>query len=89
MKTAAAMNMLITSNATLFIADTNVTEDPDAEQIADIGMLAANAVRQFGIEPKLALLSHANFGSRRTKQSRKMAEALKLRCRVTPHCWRR
>jgi malate dehydrogenase (oxaloacetate-decarboxylating)(NADP+) len=77
-KTAAAMNMLITSNATLFIADTNVTEDPDAEQIADIGMLAANAVRQFGIEPKLALLSHANFGSRRTKQSRKMAEALKL-----------
>ena len=77
-KTAAAMNMLITSKVTLFIADTNVTEDPDAEQIADIGMLAANAVRQFGIEPKLALLSHANFGSRRTKQSRKMAEALKL-----------
>jgi malate dehydrogenase (oxaloacetate-decarboxylating)(NADP+) len=77
-KTAAAMNMLITSKATLFIADTNVTENPDAEQIADIGLLAANAVSQFGIEPKLALLSHANFGSRRTKQSRKMAEALKL-----------
>ncbi len=77
-KTAAAMNMLITSKATLFIADTNVTENPDADQIADIGLLAANAVRQFGIEPKLALLSHANFGSRRTRQSRKMAEALKL-----------
>jgi malate dehydrogenase (oxaloacetate-decarboxylating)(NADP+) len=76
-KTAAAMNMLITSKATLFIADTNVTENPDAEQIADIGLLAANAVSQFGMEPKLALLSHTNFGSRRTKQSRKMAEALK------------
>ena len=77
-KTAAAMNMLITSKATVFIADTNVTMNPDAEQIADISLLAANAVRQFGVEPKLALLSHANFGSRRTKQSRKMAAALKL-----------
>jgi malate dehydrogenase (oxaloacetate-decarboxylating)(NADP+) len=77
-KTAAAMHMLITSKATLFIADTNVTINPDAKQIADIGLMAADAVRQFGIEPKLALLSHANFGSRRTKQSRKMAEALKL-----------
>jgi len=77
-KTAAAMSMLITSKATLFIADTNVTINPDAEKIADIGLLAADAVRKFGIEPKLALLSHANFGSRRTKQSRKMAEALKL-----------
>jgi len=77
-KTAAAMNMLITAKATVFIADTNVTINPDAEQIAEIGLLAANAVRQFGIEPKLALLSHSNFGSRRTKQSRKMADALKL-----------
>ena len=77
-KTAAAMNMLITGKATLFIADTNVTIDPDAEQIADISLLAANGAKQFGIEPKLALLSHSNFGSRRTKQSRKMAEALKL-----------
>ncbi len=83
-KTAASMNMLITAKATLFIADTNVTIDPDAKQIADISRLAADGVRQFGIEPKLALLSHSNFGSRRTKQSRKMAEALKLIRKSSP-----
>jgi malate dehydrogenase (oxaloacetate-decarboxylating)(NADP+) len=77
-RTAASMNMLITTKATVFIADTNVTLNPDAEQIADITLLAAEAVRNVGIEPKVALLSHANFGSRQNKSSRKMAAALKL-----------
>ncbi|MCB1762057.1 MAG: NADP-dependent malic enzyme [Gammaproteobacteria bacterium] len=83
-KTAAAMYMLVTSKTTLFIADTNVVVNPDAEQIADITLLASDAVRQFGIEPKVALLSHANFGSRSSKQSRKMAAALKRIRRLAP-----
>ena len=83
-KTAAAMHMLVTSKTTLFIADTNVVVNPDAEQIADITLLASDAVRQFGIEPKVALLSHANFGSRSSKQSRKMAAALKRIRRLAP-----
>ena len=77
-KTVAAMNMLITSKATVFIADTNVTLNPSAEQIADITLLSADALRNVGVEPKVALLSHANFGSRRNKASRKMAKALKM-----------
>ncbi|MCP3869258.1 MAG: NADP-dependent malic enzyme [Gammaproteobacteria bacterium] len=77
-KSAAAMSMLITSKATVFIADTNVAVEPDAKRVADIALMAADGVRQFGIEPKVALLSHANFGSRRTKPARKMATALKL-----------
>jgi len=77
-KTVAAMNMLITSKATVFIADTNVTLDPNAEQITDITLLAADALLKVGVTPKVALLSHANFGSRRNKASRKMAKALKM-----------
>ncbi|MCB1775538.1 MAG: NADP-dependent malic enzyme [Gammaproteobacteria bacterium] len=83
-KTTAAMYMIITSKATLFIADTSVTINPDEEQIADIAVLAASEVKKFGIEPKVALLSHSNFGSRRSKPSRKMAAALKLIRRRAP-----
>ncbi len=77
-KTVAAMNMLITSKATVFIADTDVTLNPNAEQIVDITLLAADALRNVGVTPKVALLSHANFGSRRDKASRKMAKALRM-----------
>jgi len=77
-KTVAAMNMLITSKATVFIADTNITLNPNAEQITDITLLAADALLKVGVTPKVALLSHANFGSRRNKASRKMAKALKM-----------
>ena len=76
-KTAAGMNMLITSKGTVFIADTNVTLDPDAEQISDITLLAADALRKMGIVPKVALLSHTNFGARLDSSSHKMATALK------------
>ncbi len=73
----AAMNLLITSKGPLFICDTDVNPNPDAAEIADMALLAAEAVRRFGIVPKVALLSHANFGSHRTDEARKMAEALR------------
>ncbi|MCB1759779.1 MAG: NADP-dependent malic enzyme [Gammaproteobacteria bacterium] len=76
-KTVAAMNMLITSKGTVFIADTNVTLDPDADQIVDITLQAADALRKLGIVPKVALLSHTNFGARRDPASEKMAKALR------------
>nr|MDQ2696221.1 phosphate acyltransferase [Pseudomonadota bacterium] len=83
-KTPAAMNMLITGRGTLFIADTNVNIDPRAEEIARITLMAADAVRLFGITPKVALLSHSNFGSRKSLSARKMADALQLIRRVAP-----
>ena len=73
--TFAAMNVLMLPDQTLFVCDTHVNENPDAEQIADMTIQAAEEMRRFGIQPKIALLSHSNFGSRPTESSRKMARA--------------
>lgn len=75
---AAAMNGLISQKGTHFIADTYVNADPTAEQVAEIARLAAEEVLRFGIEPKVALLSHSNFGSVDTPSARKMRKAFRL-----------
>ena len=74
----AAMNALILPNRTVFICDTYVTPDPDAEHIAEMTILAADEVRRFGLVPKVALLSASNFGSLDLPSSRKMQRALAL-----------
>ena len=74
----AAMNMLLLARHTLFLSDTYVNEDPSAEQIAEITLMAAREVRSFGLEPKVALLSHSNFGSVRSASALKMAAARAL-----------
>ena len=71
----AAMNMLILPKRTLFICDTYVNPDPTAEQVAEIAMMAAEEVARFGIVPKVALLSHSNFGSSRHPSALKMSMA--------------
>ena len=76
-KTPAAMNMLITSHGPLFFCDTDINADPSAEEIADIALLAAEEVGRF-VPPKVALLSYSSFGSHKSPQARKMAEALQL-----------
>ncbi len=77
-RTPAAMNLLIMPQGTYFICDTYVTPDPTAEQIVETTLLAAEEVRRFGIDPKVALLSHSNFGSRQSVSSAKMREALAI-----------
>jgi malate dehydrogenase (oxaloacetate-decarboxylating)(NADP+) len=72
----AAMNAVMLPNHTVFITDTYVNVDPTAEQIADIAILAAEVIRRFGIEPRVALLSHSSFGTGDDPASRKMREAL-------------
>ncbi|MEP1575094.1 NADP-dependent malic enzyme [Roseibium album] len=74
----SAMSLLINSQGALFMSDTFVTEDPTAEEISEMAILAAQEIRRFGIEPKIALLSMSNFGSRETASSRKMREALDI-----------
>jgi malate dehydrogenase (oxaloacetate-decarboxylating)(NADP+) len=74
----AAMNALVLPNRQIFLVDTHVNLDPTAEQIAEITIMAADAVRQFGIEPKAALLSHSNFGSSEAPSALKMRQALAL-----------
>jgi malate dehydrogenase (oxaloacetate-decarboxylating)(NADP+) len=77
-KRFAAMNALVLRSGPLFIADTYVQEDPGAADIAEITQLCAQEVRNFGIEPKVALLSYSNFGSHDSDSARKMQEALRL-----------
>jgi malate dehydrogenase (oxaloacetate-decarboxylating)(NADP+) len=76
--TFAAMQLLILPNRQLFICDTHVNADPTAPQVAEMTMLAAAAVRRFGIAPRVALLSHSNFGSSELPSAVKMREALDL-----------
>jgi malate dehydrogenase (oxaloacetate-decarboxylating)(NADP+) len=73
-----SMNALVLHSGTLFIADTYVQEDPSAEELAEIVTLCAEEVLWFGIEPKVALVSHSNFGSHDSPSARKMQRALEL-----------
>jgi malate dehydrogenase (oxaloacetate-decarboxylating)(NADP+) len=74
----AAMNVLMLPKRTLFVADTYVNEDPAAEQIAEIAVMAAEEVKRFGITPKVALLSHSNFGTDDSASALKMSRAREL-----------
>ena len=75
---AAALSVLILPKGIFFLCDTYVVDDPDAGQIAAMTLRAAEAVRRFRVEPKVALLSHSNFGSADAPSARKMREALVL-----------
>ncbi|NVK34856.1 MAG: NADP-dependent malic enzyme, partial [Rhodobacteraceae bacterium] len=77
-KDLSAMSLLINSGGARFLSDTYVTENPTADELAEMAMLAATEIRRFGIEPKAALLSMSNFGSRETESSRKMRSALDI-----------
>ncbi len=74
----AAMNLLLLPRHTLFICDTYVNENPSAELLAEIAIMAAKEVRRFGLAPKVALLSHSNFGSVRSESAAKMSRARAL-----------
>ncbi|AKH89621.1 NADP-dependent oxaloacetate-decarboxylating malate dehydrogenase [Edwardsiella tarda] len=75
---AAAMNALLLPSGNTFIADTYVNQDPTAEQLAEIVLMSADEVRRFGIEPKVALLSHSSFGTADCPSARKMRQVLAL-----------
>ena len=76
--TLGAMNYLMLPGRSLFICDTHVNQDPSAQEIAEITLMAAEQVRRFGVQPKVALLSHSNFGSSPSESARKMSRAASL-----------
>jgi malate dehydrogenase (oxaloacetate-decarboxylating)(NADP+) len=78
MRTMAAMNALMLDQHTLFIADTFVNEEPSAEELADIAIMAAAEVKRFGLPPKVAFLSHSVFGSSQRASARRMRAARDL-----------
>ncbi|MDO9160655.1 MAG: phosphate acyltransferase, partial [Burkholderiaceae bacterium] len=74
----AALNVLMTEQRTLFIADTYVNDDPSAAQLAEIAAMAVEQVQRFGLPPKVAFLSHSSYGSSMRPSARKMREARDL-----------
>lgn len=83
-KDCAAVTLLILSTGTYFLTDTHVTINPDAERVAEIAAMASRLVKRFGIKPKIALLSHSNFGSRPNEHSFKMRQAREILEREHP-----
>jgi malate dehydrogenase (oxaloacetate-decarboxylating)(NADP+) len=81
----AAMNALLLPARTVFLCDTYVNADPDAETIAETTLLAADELRRFGVAPKVALLSASNFGSLECASARKMRRALELITAAAPN----
>ena len=76
--TMAAMTHLLLPGRALFLCDTHVNEEPDAAQLAEIALMAVDAVRRFKIRPKVAMLSHSNFGSSQSASASKVAEAARI-----------
>jgi malate dehydrogenase (oxaloacetate-decarboxylating)(NADP+) len=74
----AALHLLLAPKNTVFVADTHVTELPSAEQLAEIAILSAEEVQRFGIEPRVALVSHSSFGTSDSKTAKRMRKALQL-----------
>jgi malate dehydrogenase (oxaloacetate-decarboxylating)(NADP+) len=73
--TMAAMNALMLEDRTLFITDTFVNEEPSAEELADIALMAVAEVQRFGVPPKVAFLSHSMFGSSSRPSARRLRQA--------------
>ena len=74
---ATLSGLILPQRGPLFFADTFVSVDPSAEKLAEIALMAADKVRSFGIEPKIALVSHSSFGTENTATAVKMREVLR------------
>ena len=76
--TPSSMSAIVTQKRQIFVADTRVNPNPSAEDIAESTLMAAQRVREFGLEPKVALVCHSNFGAHDDPHARRMREALAL-----------
>ncbi|MCK5824708.1 MAG: NADP-dependent malic enzyme [Ichthyobacteriaceae bacterium] len=74
----AAANLILTKNGPLFFADSSINNNPSAEEISNIAKMTADLASQFGFKPRVALLSHSNFGSSKQPNAKKMSEALAI-----------
>ncbi len=74
----SALMLMIVDRATVFLADTHVTVNPTAEEVAETAFMASSIVSRFGMVPKVGLLSHSNFGSRNNESAVKMRKAREI-----------
>jgi malate dehydrogenase (oxaloacetate-decarboxylating)(NADP+) len=77
-KKIAGMYLLLTKRGPIFLADTTVNFNPNAEELADIAMMVAKEVRNFNITPRIAMLSYSNFGSSDSAEAKSVAEATRI-----------
>jgi malate dehydrogenase (oxaloacetate-decarboxylating)(NADP+) len=77
-KKVATVNIMITDRGPLFLADTSINIDPNAEEIAEIAIMTANVASTFGFDPVMALLSYANFGSSNHPHAIKVRKAVSI-----------
>jgi malate dehydrogenase (oxaloacetate-decarboxylating)(NADP+) len=77
-KKIAGMYLLLTKRGPIFLADTTVNFNPNAEELADIAMMVAKEVRNFNITPRIAMLSYSNFGSSDSEEAKVVAEATRI-----------
>lgn len=80
----SALILMILDKGVLFLTDTHVSVDPTAEEIAETAIMGASIVKRFGLEPKIGLLSHSNFGSRNNVSAQKMRKAREIISRTRP-----
>ena len=83
-KKAAGMYVILTKNGPLFMADITINPEPSAQDLADLTVLSYRAVKQFNIQPKIAMLSHSNFGSSKHPEAIKVREAVEILHRDYP-----
>ena len=74
----SALSTLILPNGTFFLCDTHVTQNPGVEELVQMTLLSVEAVKRFGEKPRVALLSHSNFGSDQSSSAKKMRDAVKI-----------
>ncbi|MBW8199504.1 NADP-dependent malic enzyme [Flagellimonas abyssi] len=75
---ASTVNIMITDRGPLFLADTSININPNAEELAEIAQMTANVAKTFGFNPIMALLSYANFGSSNHPHAKKVREAVRI-----------
>ncbi len=80
----AGLYIVIVKSKVYFFADTTVNINPTAEELAEIAILSANTVKEFDIEPRIAMLSFSNFGSVRSAEAKKVAEATEIVKNIDP-----
>ena len=77
-KRVSATNLMLTKQGPLFLSDTSLNINPNAEQLAKIAINTAKTVKMFGIEPVIGVLSFSNFGSSDSEEAKKISSAIKL-----------
>lgn len=84
-KMIAGMYIVMTKKGAYFLSDTTINQDPSTEDLVKIAVLTYDAVKQFGVEPRIAMLSYSNFGASKGAEAEKVREAVKILHEKYPH----